>query len=111
MKSLYAIAFLLVLSSAALAEQKLNVNIPGGGAQDLLNMTTIPSTISDHSRDYSIIRSCTNAEGRIIYQGSPEYRHCIATTEHLKGVSKSKGTTTPAGGSNIIRIQAPAQEN
>src|SRR6185437_4829075 len=104
MKSLLLVCCLLVLSAPAWGEQKLDVNIPGGGAQDLLNMTTIPSTISDHPPDYTMTRSCTNREGRVVHQGDPEFKHCIAVTERLKTAPAAKEPSTQ-GSPNVITIQ------
>ena len=53
------------------------LNLPAGGAQDMLNMTTIPSAISDTESSPLFQRSCTNPSGRIIAQGQTGYKECL----------------------------------
>jgi hypothetical protein len=65
------------LTSPAWADHCLNVAVPGGGAQDMLNMTTIPSEVSDSNGDPTLQRSCTAPSGRVIHMGQPGYDECL----------------------------------
>jgi hypothetical protein len=72
-----SLGILAVYASIAFADQRVDVNIPGGGAQDLLNMTTVPSEISDGAHDSSVTRSCTTPHGRVVREDENGYNDCM----------------------------------
>lgn len=89
------LALLFVLgTSAALADQRLNVNVPGGGAQDLLNMTSVPSDISNSEGDPTMQRSCINSAGRRVRESEDGYRACLAQAQANSRKGKSAQTTS-----------------
>lgn len=98
----------LFLATAALSDQQLNVNVPGGSAQDMLNMTTIPSEISDSNGDPSMQRFCTNPSGRIIRQGQPGYQQCLEEARGKKPTNAVTPTAQTKDGSTI-EVKSPAQ--
>jgi hypothetical protein len=79
----------VVLVSVASADQKIDVHVPGGGAQDLLNMTSVPSEISDSTHDNSMTRACTTPHGRVIRENEPGYSDCMALLQGEKLPSPS----------------------
>jgi len=91
-RKLMVMTFFLIFgffqSPAAKADQRLNVAIPGGSAQDLLNMTTIPPEVSDASGDGSVLRYCTNPSGRIVRQGQDGYEDCLRLARGKKPLAQ-----------------------
>ena len=71
-------------STAVWADQQVNVHVPGGGAQDMLNMTTVPAEISDTGGNTSDQRYCTNPSGRFIRKGQDGYENCLALARGKK---------------------------
>ena len=106
MKTLLLIFIVASFSIAtAVAEQKVDVNIPAGGAQDLLNMTTIPQSITNKEGDHTMTTACTNAQGRVVYQDEEGYQRCIDSTEHhKKTVPQPANVANDPAGSHIITI-------
>jgi hypothetical protein len=85
------------LAGTAFADQQLNVNVPGGGAADLLNMTTIPSEVSDSSGDPSLQRYCTNPSGRIVRQGQQGYEECLRLAQGKKPTTQPSNVGSDHG--------------
>lgn len=97
--AVFVLNFSLFLTMAARADQQLNVNVPAGGAQDMLNMTTIPTEISDSNGDASLQRYCTNPSGRVIRQGQPGYEQCLQTA---RGKTPTAQVSSTPDSSKII---------
>ena len=93
-----------VLATGALADQRLNVSVPGGGAQDMLNMTTIPPEVSDSSGDHTLQRSCTNPSGRVIRQGQQGYDDCLKMAR-----GKKSEVDTNVNSNNGIFVHSQSQ--
>jgi hypothetical protein len=67
------------------------LNIPAGGAQDMLNMTSVPPEISNSEADHTFQRSCTNPSGRIIPQGQAGYQECLELARNKKAKPSDNG--------------------
>jgi hypothetical protein len=70
----------LILGSAgvAFAEQSVPVNIQGGGAADLLNVTNVPSALDGSRDDSGVHLYCTDSYGRVFQKTDPAFEDCLA---------------------------------
>jgi hypothetical protein len=87
---LLLVAFLLV-SAMALAEQNVPVNVPGGGAQDLLNITT---PMDGQVENTGVRFTCTDSYGRPSHRGEPYFDDCMKQKRGSTGPKASPSPTS-----------------
>jgi hypothetical protein len=85
---------LLLVSATAWAEQNVPVNVPGGGASDLLNITT---PMDGQVENTGVRFTCTDSYGRPSHRGEPLFDDCM---KQKRGVSTPKATPTPTSTKN-----------
>lgn len=94
MQHLYLILFSALFALSAqpsFADQKLNVNIPGGGAQDMLNLTQVPPDLATAPAHPGEQRSCVTPHGRLVRETEAGYKECLAAA---KGTKPAPSATT-----------------
>jgi hypothetical protein len=106
MKQVVKIGLLLAalngFASLVLADQRLNVNVPGGSAEDMLNTTNVPADVSNLGSDPTLPRSCTNSIGRVIRKGEDGYDDCMASARG----HRPKPSPGPSDDGHTITIQS-----
>ena len=106
MRKFSFVLFLVLSSSLAFAEQQIPVGISGGGAADLLNMTTTPPALQDSHRDDDGVRHfCTDRYGRIVREDDQNYADCL---RNKKATDPSQVAQPSAASQTIAPAQAPA---
>jgi hypothetical protein len=70
-----ALSFLVAV--AAMAEQNVPVNVPGGGAADLLNVTNIPAALDGQVENTGVRFTCTDSYGRSTHRGEALFDECM----------------------------------
>jgi hypothetical protein len=68
---------LFLFSATAWAEQNVPVNIPGGGAADLLNVTNIPTALDGQVEEPGQRFTCTDSYGRALHRGDALFDDCM----------------------------------
>ena len=84
-----SLAFLLLVAAVVNAEQDVPVNIPGGGASDLLNVTT---PMDGRAENTGVVFTCTDAYGRPFHRGDAQFDDCM---KQKRGSSTAKASPTP----------------
>jgi hypothetical protein len=94
---LFACSFALSTAFAlqtANAEQSVPIDIPGGGAADLLGVTTTPASLQDAHDDSHVHFACTDRYGRTIRQGEANYEKCVRQSGDKKAAAKASRSGT-----------------
>jgi hypothetical protein len=94
-KRLFLMSLVLVLTSAAYGEQNVPVNVPGGGASDLLNVTNIPAALDGQVDDSGVRFTCTDSYGRSTHRGEALFDDCMK--------QKRAGDAPKAAASPIVK--------
>jgi hypothetical protein len=84
----------LLMTALASAEQNVPVNVPGGGAADLLNVTT---PMDGQVENTGVLFTCTDSYGRALHRGDALFDDCM---KQKRGTSTPKSTPTPAAVKN-----------
>jgi hypothetical protein len=91
-------AFLFIVlslaSTSVLADQNVPVNIPGGGAADLLNVTQFPPSLDGSHDDSGVRFTCTDNYGRMYQKGNPAYDSCLKQKRDQDAKSAVTNTST-----------------
>jgi hypothetical protein len=87
-------AFLLLIATVVNAEQNVPINVPGGGAADLLNVTT---PMDGQAENTGVVFTCTDAYGRPFHRGDTLFDECM---KQKRGFSAPKASPTPAAVKN-----------
>jgi hypothetical protein len=90
---------LILVAGAAQAEQNVPVNVPGGGAADLLNVTNIPSALDGQVDDSGVRFTCTDSYGRSTHRGEALFDDCMK--------QKRAGDTPKAASSPSVKANSP----
>lgn len=114
MRKIFLVFFFIlgssILSLSALAEQQVPVNVSGGGAADLLNMTTMPPALQDsHENDDGVRHFCTDRYGRIVQQADPNYADCLRNKKAIDPLGNQPAVTQPTGAQQNIAPAGQAQ--
>jgi hypothetical protein len=80
----------LLFITAAHAEQNVPLNVPGGGAADLLNVTTPPDGQAENT---GVRFTCTDSYGRYSHRGDALFDDCM---KQKRAAGAPKVTVSPS---------------
>jgi hypothetical protein len=89
-----SLASFLLIAALANAEQNVPINVPGGGAADLLNITT---PMDGQAENTGVVFTCTDGYGRPFHRGDAQFDECM---KQKRGSSSAKASPTPTAVKN-----------
>lgn len=85
-----SLALLLLVAAVVNAEQNVPINVPGGGAADLLNVTT---PMDGQAENTGVVFTCIDSYGRPLHRGDALFDNCM---KQKRGSSSAKPTPMPS---------------